>query len=220
MTNNNLIFIDNVTKAYHSKMQKPNSVIKGLTLEMYHGERIGITGPSGCGKTTLLKLIAGLEKIDRGRIVIREMIVSDNNFNLPPHRRKLGYVFQTPALWPHMTVKENVGYPAKDKNIDIIELLDLFEVSDLATRFPSQISGGQAKRVSIARALASGAELLLMDEPLTNLEKDLKESILITLDDYLNKTKTGLIYVTHDEKELSSIVSKSYKITNGVLKDA
>lgn len=214
-----LLFLDHVTKAYYSKNIN-NTVIKELCMGMQQSERIGITGPSGCGKTTLLKLIAGLERIDNGKIIINGIVVSDKNFILPPHKRGLGFVFQTPALWPHMTVEENVRYPSKGNDININELLEQFEVLELKKRYPSQISGGQAKRVAIARALASEAPLLLMDEPLTNLEKNLKKRILNALDAYLQQSKAGLIYVTHDEDELQSIVSRSYKMTGGTLYDA
>lgn len=216
---NKILSVEQISKTYktHSRNQNNKPVINGLSLNLYRGQRIGILGQSGSGKTTLLKLISGLEDIDSGKIVLRGEVVSETDFNLPSHKRQLGYVFQTPALWPHMTVRENISYPAKDKHFNFEELLALFEVSSLSNKFPSQISGGEAKRVAIVRALASNSELLLMDEPLTNLDKALKERIIKILDEYLLKTNTSLIYVTHDEQELESLISITYEIKGGIL---
>jgi len=219
MYENNVLLVKHLVKGYYHKDKTLNKVLKGISLCLKPGERIGITGPSGCGKTTLLRLIAGLEQVDAGKILINNRLVSEKGYTVSPYKRRLGYVFQTPALWPHMTVEQNLIYTQKSLNIEIKWLLEKFEISKIAEHFPSQISGGQAKRVAIARAIASGSHLILMDEPLTNLEKELKASILEVLDDYLFKTNTGLIYVSHDQKELKAIVSKSYSISKGVLYD-
>lgn len=218
---NELLSIQNITKTYFvSKKITNEPVLKGIHFSLKQGERVGVTGPSGCGKTTLLRLIAGLEEPDSGKILINERLATDQSIILPPHRRGIGFVFQTPALWPHMTVAENIGYPAKDNQVKLEELLEDFEISDLANRLPSQISGGQAKRVAIARALASGAQLFLMDEPLTSLDQRLQSHILEIVMRYLNRTNSGLIYVTHEGKELASIISRHYRIEGGVLYDA
>ncbi|HZJ82806.1 MAG TPA: ATP-binding cassette domain-containing protein [Clostridia bacterium] len=214
MDEDNLLTVLEVTKSYTSP------ILQGLSLYIRQGERIGILGPSGSGKTTLLRLIAGLEQPDSGSIIIDGVIVSSSSINVPPHLRGIGYVFQSPALWPHMTVEQNILYPSKEKGIDIEDLLNAFQISELTQRYPSQISGGQAKRVAIARALAAGAKLLLMDEPLTNLEKDLKIGILATLNNCLDKTNTAIIYVTHDMDELQYLTRKNYGIVGGGLENA
>ena len=134
--------------------------------------------------------------------------------------RGIGYVFQSPALWPHMTVEQNILYPIQNKDVDIEGLLDAFEISNLMKRYPSQISGGQAKRVAIVRALSASNKLILMDEPLTNLEKNLKMNILQTLDLYIKKTNKTIVYITHDMDELEFIASKKYVLKDGTLKNA
>ena len=221
MTANYILEISDLTKSYTTKKDKKvTRVLQGISLYVKKGERLGISGSSGCGKTTLLHLIAGLVAPDHGSIIIDNTTVSSNEVHIAPHMRGIGYVFQSPALWPHMTVEQNILYPIQNKDVDIEGLLDAFEISNLMKRYPSQISGGQAKRVAIVRALSASNKLILMDEPLTNLEKNLKMNILQTLDLYIKKTNKTIVYITHDMDELEFIASKKYVLKDGILKNA
>ena len=150
------------------------------------GEFVSILGPSGCGKTTMLRMIAGFEKSNFGEIHIGDQLVScpERNLFVPPEKRKIGMVFQSYAVWPHMTVFENVAYPLKIKGFGKTEIaertdrvLDLVHLDGYAARLPSQLSGGQQQRVALARALVAEPKLLLLDEPLSNLDAKLRESM-------------------------------------------
>ena len=218
MDNGNLLALQEITKTFpQNGTDKRSTVLHGINLNLKQGGRIGITGASGSGKTTLLHLIAGLEEPDSGRILIDGKAVTDKGSIIPPHKRGIGYVFQTSALWPHMTVEENIRYPARNGKIDLDGFMDAFEISDIAKRYPSQISGGQARRAAIVRAFASGAKLILMDEPMSSLDSGLKTNILKVLAEHLERTQTGLVYVTHDEGELPYIAAQCYRIAGGGL---
>lgn len=221
MIPNYMLEIKDLSKSYITKRGKNEiPVLQDISLYVKKGERVGISGSSGCGKTTLLHLIAGLVTPNQGSIIIDGITVSSNKVNIAPHMRGIAYVFQSPALWPHMTVEENILYPLQNKDIDLEGLLEAFEISKLTKRYPSQISGGQAKRVAIVRALSASNKLILMDEPLTNLEKSLKKNILQTLDTYLKQTNKTIVYVTHDMNELEFIASTKYVIEDGAIKNA
>ena len=185
-------------------------VVEDVSLRIEDGELMTLLGPSGCGKSTLLRMIAGLETPDRGQIKCGGEIFFDPaaGINLPPHRRGLGMVFQNYALWPHMNVAENVGfalklkgYTAKDGAEAVKEALAMVRLPDLGGRFPHELSGGQQQRVALARALAQQPKVLLLDEPLSNLDAKLREEMRVELKALQRRLKLTMIYVTHDRVE-------------------
>lgn len=195
-------------------------VLDNLTFSLGKGERVAIVGPSGCGKTTLLRLIAGLEMPGTGEILIDGNVVSKPGWLLPPNKRKLGFIFQAPSLWPHMTVEQNMMFglarlPEKEAKERLKETMEKTSISHLSGRYPDQISGGEARRVSIARALAPAPQVLLMDEPLTNLDKPLKEGLLSMINKLAEDENVTLLYVTHDLDEAASITNRILTLKEG-----
>jgi iron(III) transport system ATP-binding protein len=189
------------------------SVLERFSLKIMDSESVVVLGPSGSGKTTLLRLIAGLETPDAGEILLDGVCSSRPGWVLPAHRRKLGMVFQSPALWPHMTAAENIHFGLAHLNIDearqrIFDLLSDLGLDGLSRRYPHELSGGEARRVALARALAPHPRLLLMDEPLTNLNPELIQQSLATIQAHLEKYHPTLVYVTHDSAEAASISSR------------
>lgn len=197
-------------------------VLKQVELSVNSGERIAVMGPSGSGKTTLLRLIAGLEMPDSGEILLCNKIVSQPGEVISPNKRHIGMVFQNATLWPFMSVKKNILFPLHKNEIKtqdsyISELMDHLDIRRLLNTKPSNLSGGEAKRVAIARALISKPQLLLLDEPLTHLDKASKEKISEVMDRYTTINKTTLIYVTHEESEAKLLADTIYKIEDGSL---
>jgi iron(III) transport system ATP-binding protein len=198
--------------------------VRGVTLEVPEGTCIAIHGPSGGGKTTLLRLIAGLDVPDSGEIQIEGALVSDPTFVLPPHRRRMGFVFQEPTLWPHLTVLSNVlfglgGSPRREAREKAQHFLDSLEIGELSDRYPAELSGGQARRVAIARALAPGPRRLLLDEPTTHLEPGLKRSVLDVILGSVRESGASLIWVTHDPDEAASVAGEIKEMREGCLAD-
>ena len=187
--------------------------LKGVNLTAHKGEVTTLLGPSGCGKTTLLRCIAGLEAADGGEIRFGDEIVSDaKGSRVPAEKRAVGMVFQSYAVWPHMTVFENVAYGLtlrKRKKPEIKgrvgEVLDLVGLAGREDHYPSMLSGGQQQRVVLARALAYEPEILLLDEPLANLDAKLREHMRFELRQIQEKTGVTAIYVTHDQDEAMAI---------------
>ena len=184
-----------------------------LSIKIDAGERVAIVGPSGCGKTTLLNLIAGLDSVDGGQIKIDGAIVSQPDQSIPPHKRGIGFMFQRQALWPHMTVAQNIGFGMHDKNRaekkqDIHQLLEKMDIPDLADRYPDQLSGGQQQRVALARALAPGPQRLLLDEPFNHLDSALKVQLTDLVRNVLDDINATLLYVTHDVSEVNHLVDR------------
>ena len=182
----------------------PHRVIDGLDLDIRSGEFITLLGPSGSGKTTTLMLIAGFERPSRGTIRIAGTPVEQR----PPHTRNIGMVFQSYALFPHMNVAENIAFPLKQRGVARAEreqavgrMLDLVQLPGLAGRFPQQLSGGQQQRVAIARAIVFNPRVLLMDEPLSALDKTLRESLQLEIKHLHQRLGITFIYVTHDQRE-------------------
>jgi iron(III) transport system ATP-binding protein len=198
------------------------TAVDKVTLDITEGNHIAVLGPSGSGKTTLLRLIAGLEIPDSGEIYIDDMLASTPKWTLEPHRRKLGFVFQTPALWPHMTVAQNILFGLHDTGKDeatgrLREMLDMVSLTGLEHRYPHQLSGGEARRVSLARTLAPGPKYLLMDEPLINLDTELKDRLSSIIQEAVTATKACLIYITHDKGEAEQVAHNIITIRNGLL---
>ncbi|WP_305074123.1 ABC transporter ATP-binding protein [Propionivibrio sp.] len=192
-----------------SKQYAGRTILSDLSLELQDGECFTLLGPSGCGKTVLLRLIAGFEAPDSGRILIGGDVVADaaSGEMLPPDKRSLGMVFQDYAVWPHMTVFDNVAYPLKLAGIAADELkrralriIDLVGLAHLDQRLPSQLSGGQQQRVALARALVSEPQILLLDEPLNNLDANLREEMRFEIKALQQKTGVTILYVTHDQE--------------------
>lgn len=184
--------------------------VKNLNLEVREGEFFTLLGPSGCGKTTTLRMIAGLEVPDSGSIQVGGSTVFSQNarVNVPVNERDISMVFQSYALWPHMTVRENVEFPLRMGKIGKLErikrisnALDLVGLSDLGDRRPSALSGGQQQRVAVARALVKNARLLLFDEPLSNLDATLRAQMRVELTELQQRLGVTAIYVTHDQDE-------------------
>ena len=184
--------------------------VDGVSLSVADGRLLTLLGPSGCGKTTTLRMIAGLEQNDAGRIVIGDRVVSDPAAGVfvAPERREIGMVFQSYAIWPHMTVFANVAYPLEVRRRPSAEVRDrvqgalrLMEMTHLADRPATALSGGQQQRVAIARALVFRPRVLLMDEPLSNLDAKLREQMRVELRALQQRLEITTVYVTHDQEE-------------------
>jgi iron(III) transport system ATP-binding protein len=196
--------VDGIAKSYGK-----HTVIADLGVEIRDGECFTFLGPSGCGKTVLLRLIAGFERPDRGEIRIGETLVSApaQRIFLPPERRRIGVVFQDYAVWPHKTVLENVAYPLAiqkvprdEAGIRAREAVAMVNLGGLEGRLPFQLSGGQQQRVALARALVSRPEIMLLDEPLSNLDANLREEMRFELKELQKNTGVTILYVTHDQE--------------------
>ncbi|MDT8901642.1 ABC transporter ATP-binding protein [Anaeroselena agilis] len=190
------------------------------------GEFVSILGPSGCGKTTMLRMIAGFEKPTAGEIYIGDRLVSSpaKGIFVPPEKRSIGMVFQSYAVLPHMSVFDNVGYPLKIKGLPKTEIaertnnaLELVHLAGLAQRLPSQLSGGQQQRVALARALVAEPDLLLLDEPLSNLDAKLRESMRFEIKELQKKLGVTVIYVTHDQAEAMAMSDRIVVMSAGVI---
>ena len=188
----------------------PVTAVNDFNIDIADGEFISFLGPSGCGKTTTLRMVAGFEKATEGEITIGDTIVSSSEKGIfvPPEKRGVGMVFQSYAVWPHMNVIDNVGYPLKIQNVPkeermarVMEMLELVHLKEYAERLPSQLSGGQQQRVALARALVARPSLLLLDEPLSNLDAKLRESMRFEISQIQKKLGITVIYVTHDQSE-------------------
>jgi iron(III) transport system ATP-binding protein len=191
----------------------------GVTFDLYPGELLALLGPSGCGKTTTLRLIAGFERLDAGTIEIGDKLVSSQNVHLAPEKRRVGMVFQEYALFPHMSVAENIRFGLhaytgdKDRRID--EVLTLVGLEGLGERMPSELSGGQQQRVALARALAPEPALILLDEPFSNLDAGLRVRVRAEIRAILKAAGATAVFVTHDQEEALSLVDKIAVLMDG-----
>jgi iron(III) transport system ATP-binding protein len=189
---------ENLTKRYGSTL-----AVSSFSLVVQKGEIISLVGPSGCGKTTLLRLIGGFTNPDSGSIEIAgSKAVADHRFT-PPEKRNIGMVFQEGALFPHMNVTQNVAYGlhrGNHKNQQVQKVLELVGMTDLANRMPHELSGGQQQRVALARALAPEPELILLDEPFSNLDPSLREQVRRDMVGIIKASKVTAIFVTHDQE--------------------
>ena len=202
------------------------TAVNDFNLTVKDGEFVSILGPSGCGKTTTLRMIAGFERATEGEIYIGENCVSssDKGTFAPPEKRDIGMVFQSYAVWPHMTVAENVGYPLKIQKVDkdsrakrVQEMLELVHVGEYGERYPHQLSGGQQQRVALARALVAQPGLLLLDEPLSNLDAKLRESMRFEILSIQKKLNITVVYVTHDQGEAMAMSDRVVVMSKGVV---
>ncbi|MEW5737738.1 MAG: ABC transporter ATP-binding protein [Myxococcota bacterium] len=208
-----------VHKAYGA-----TQVVKGVSLSIATGELVALLGPSGCGKTTTLRMVAGLERVDRGLISIDGQEVDGPRGSVPPERRGLGMVFQSYAVWPNRTVAENVAYPLQLKRVAkpeierrVAEALGWVRLSTLGARLPQQLSGGQLQRVAIARALVANPKVLLLDEPLSNLDAALREELRGEIAALRARLGTTMIFVTHDQHEALALADRVAVMNRGVI---
>ncbi|HDU2897346.1 TPA: ABC transporter ATP-binding protein [Klebsiella aerogenes] len=203
-----------------------NPVLKGVSMELKRGEVVSLLGPSGSGKTTLLRAVAGLEKPTAGRITIGNNVVYDGSprSEIPAEERNLGLVFQSYALWPHKTVFDNVAYPLKLRKVASGEIkqrvqsvLEQLGLGHLGNRHPHQLSGGQQQRVAIGRALVYNPPVILLDEPLSNLDAKLREEARVFLRELITKLGLSALMVTHDQNEAMAISDRILLLNNGVI---
>lgn len=205
-----------------SKAFGNQQVLKPISFEVRAGERICILGPSGCGKSTLLQLIAGLSPIDGGTVEMDGITVESGRRAVPPEKRPVNMVFQDYALWPHMTVRQNIAYGMKRRKVAkhelnrrLLRLEQMLKLDGLLDRLPAQLSGGQQQRVGIARALATEPKLLLMDEPLSNLDVKLRTDMRGELAQLLGELGIATLYVTHDRMEAFTIADRILVLRDG-----
>ncbi|WP_039055034.1 ABC transporter ATP-binding protein [Enterobacter sp. Bisph1] len=190
------------------------SVVRELDLTLPEGAFTALLGPSGCGKTTTLRILAGLEQLSDGRVWLGDRLLADKTRHTPPEQRDMGMVFQSYALWPHMTVAENVGYPLKLRKVNgaarhkqVMDALEVVELGAFAERSPQELSGGQRQRVALARCLVAEPQVMLLDEPLANLDRHLRATMEQTFRDFHRRTGATFIYVTHDQAEAMALAS-------------
>ncbi len=215
VSNDSLLKLEDLCKWYHSQ-QIP--ALQGIQLELRPGEIVGLLGPSGCGKTTLLRVVAGFERHQQGSVHLGGQLVSGAGTWIPPERRGIGLVFQDFALFPHLTVLENVQFGLKKKSsarpaflrqslaladqcARTAEVLDLVGLTEYGHRYPHELSGGQQQRVALARALAPRPALILLDEPLSNLDVQVRFYLRNQIRAILKATQTSALFVTHDQEE-------------------
>ena len=195
-----------------------NWVLKDINFSLKSGELVGLLGPSGCGKTTLLRLIAGFDKPIRGSIQKNGQLISDNNYLLAPERRQIGMVFQDYALFPHLSVWDNVcfGITKKKQSIERANwLLSLLDIYEFKSRYPHELSGGQSQRVALARALAPGTSLVLLDEPFCSLDVEVRTRLRSELSSVLKSCSASAILVTHDPHEALAICDRVVVMRRG-----
>jgi iron(III) transport system ATP-binding protein len=215
-----LLSLTRVTKRY-AAAQPP--AVDGLSLRLEPGRILALLGPSGCGKTTTLRLIAGFEAPDEGVIALGDRVLAQaGGVHVPPEARSVGVVFQDYALFPHLTVEDNVAFglhrrPRAEQRARVLEVLQLVGLADLARRYPHELSGGQQQRVATARALAPAPALLLLDEPFSNLDADLRAQMRDEVEKVLRATGTTAVFVTHDQEEAFTIADEVGVLNGGRL---
>ncbi len=216
------VSIRHITKAFGD-----NVVLQDFNETFGDGEFITLLGPSGCGKTTMLRIIAGFERPTTGELYFDDTLVTGGKTFLPPEQRGIGMVFQSYAVWPHMNVFDNVAYPltiqkiSKDKIRERVNrVLEITHLAKYTERFPNQLSGGQQQRVALARALVAEPKLLLLDEPLSNLDAKLRESMRFEIKEIQKKLGITVVYVTHDQTEAMAMSDRIFLINRGVVQQS
>ena len=209
------IFIKDVVKKYGE-----NTVIPDLSVNIENGELFTLLGPSGCGKTTLLRMIAGFNSIEGGKISFDKKVIND----IPPHKRNIGMVFQNYAIFPHMTVEENVKYGLKLRKLSkeemderLKDILDVVKITEYKDRLPANLSGGQQQRVALARSIVIHPDVLLMDEPLSNLDAKLRIEMRSAIRSIQKQVGITTVYVTHDQEEALAISDRIAIMNGGVI---
>ena len=213
-----VLSLENVVKRFGQR-----TAVDAVSLDVQHGECVVLLGPSGCGKTTVLRLIAGLERPDSGEISLNGRMVAHAGRTLvPPYERRLGYVFQDLALWPHLTVRGNLdfvmraaGVPSAERAERQKEILALVRIESLAERHPHELSGGEQQRAALARALAGRPHLLLMDEPFSSLDSELRTVLREDVQRLQRSLRLTSIYVTHDLEEAATLADRVVEIRQG-----
>ncbi len=195
-------------------------LFEGLSFQLGKGQIGCLLGPSGCGKTTVLRCIAGFEKIRAGEILLNGKIVSSSSSTLAPEQRRIGMVFQDYALFPHLTVEKNIAFGLRKTNNNQIVtrtsgLLEMVGLKKFASKYPHELSGGQQQRVALARALAPRPDVLLLDEPFSNLDVDLRERLSLEVRDILKQENITALLVTHDQHEAYTIADEIGVMNNG-----
>ncbi len=195
-----------------SKYYGQSAAVKQLSLTLPEGEFIALLGPSGCGKTTTLRMLAGFETLSEGQIHLNGNCLARPGWQVPTESRNMGMVFQSYALWPHMSVADNVGYPLRHRGIRgqdyqqrVKDALQIVQLEGLAQRMPQDLSGGQRQRVALARCLVTDPDVVLLDEPLANLDRHLRASMEESFREFHQRTGATLVYVTHDQSEAMSL---------------
>ncbi|HEX9465687.1 MAG TPA: ABC transporter ATP-binding protein [Alphaproteobacteria bacterium] len=211
-----------LTKRYGAQ-----AVVDNISLRVEHGTLVCLLGPSGCGKTTTLRLVAGFVEPTDGEIVVGERVVSSPKRTIPPERRNMSMIFQSYALWPHMTVAENVGYGLRLRKMEgaairakVAAILATTRLEALAERYPGELSGGQQQRVALARALIVEPETLLLDEPLSNLDANLREEMRFEVRRLHDQYRYTTIYVTHDQAEAMTTADRIVVMNNGKIEQS
>ena len=195
-------------------------VIKDFSMEIENGEIISIFGESGSGKSTVLRLLCGLEVPSAGNIKIDDKVIVDNENSTLPENRQMGMVFQDYALFPHMTIEKNIKFglkhmSSKEKDNRLKEVLELVDLKGFEKRYPHELSGGQQQRIALARALAPKPDLLLLDEPFSNLDSELQERIRRELESIIRKANITSIFVTHDKEDSKAIADRVVILKEG-----
>ena len=207
-----------------SKLYGKNAVVNDLSLTMEEGEFVSLLGPSGCGKTTTLRMIAGFMEPTQGHIRMNGEVLSSPSSSTPPERRGMSMIFQSYAIWPNMTVGENVGFglsvrrlPKAEVRERVAQMLDIVQLGHLIDRYPAELSGGQQQRVALARAIVVRPQVLLLDEPLSNLDANLREEMRNEIRRLHDEFGMTTVYVTHDQSEAMAISDRIAVINAGKL---
>jgi len=211
-----------ISVTHVSKSFGTTPVLADVTLEVAPSEVVALLGPSGCGKTTLLRILAGLERPDCGEVHLAGALMASRTSHIPPEKRNIGLVFQDFALFPHLTVQDNVAFglahlsrPSRPAIVD--EALSRFDLTAFARRYPHELSGGQQQRVALARALAPEPRVLLMDEPFSNLDTSLRRRLRVELRQTLRHIGIATIFVTHDQDEALSLADRVAVLDGGLI---
>ncbi|WP_151705361.1 ABC transporter ATP-binding protein [Nitrincola alkalilacustris] len=213
------LILEQVSKRFGQSL-----AVNNLSLNIQQGAFVALLGPSGCGKTTTLRMLAGFETLSSGRILLNDTCLASDGWQVPTEDRNMGMVFQSYALWPHMSVADNVGYPLKHRRIKggeytrrVMLALETVQMEALAQRMPQDLSGGQRQRVALARCLVTDPDVVLLDEPLANLDRHLRASMEESFREFHRRTGATLIYVTHDQSEAMSLADQIAVMHQGQL---